>query len=144
LGRDLTEAGVNTALVAMSWLPVYCWSRERDIAGGFALDLLNRLCGAPWADKESNVEPNLRIALYAGPVFTRTDHVTGQSSATGLHAIRTVRIEPITPSGQVYASQAFAALAAAGIGDFTCDYVGEIPLAKEPGTYPNYHVCRRS
>jgi len=39
LGRDLPEVGVNTALVAMSWLSVYFWSRERDVAGGVILGL---------------------------------------------------------------------------------------------------------
>ena len=39
LGRDLPEVGVNTALVAMSWLSVYLWSKQHDIAGGFILGL---------------------------------------------------------------------------------------------------------
>lgn len=39
LGRDLPEVGVNTALVAMSWLSVYLWSKGRDIAGGAVLGM---------------------------------------------------------------------------------------------------------
>ena len=39
LGRDLPEVGVNTALVAMSWLSVYFWSKERDITGGVVLGM---------------------------------------------------------------------------------------------------------
>lgn len=39
LGRDLPEVGVNTALVAMSWLSVYFWSRRRDILGGTVLGM---------------------------------------------------------------------------------------------------------
>jgi len=54
---------------------------------------------------------------------------------------RAARIEPITPPGQVYASEAFAALAAAcGAKNFTCDYVGQTPMAKGYGTLPTYHV----
>lgn len=30
-----------------------------------------------------------------------------------------------------------------GVTDFTCDYVGQIPLAKSYGTFPTYHVRRR-
>jgi class 3 adenylate cyclase len=57
----------------------------------------------------------------------------------------TARIEPITPPGQVYASEAFAALAAARKADgFTCDYVGQTRLAKGYGTLPTYHVRRSS
>ncbi len=39
LGRDLPEVGVNTALVAMSWLSVYFWSKRRDITGGAVLGM---------------------------------------------------------------------------------------------------------
>jgi hypothetical protein len=52
--------------------------------------------------------------------------------------------EPITPRGEVYASEVFAAIAfAERVDAFTCDYVGQIGLAKEYGTYPTYHVRRR-
>jgi class 3 adenylate cyclase len=58
---------------------------------------------------------------------------------------RAARLEPITPPGQVYASEAFAALAAAQrTPDFTCDYVGQTPMAKAYGTLPAYHVRPRS
>jgi len=84
---------------------------------------------------------NLRIALHAGPVYQCVDPVTEQPSYTGTHVSRAARIEPITPPGQVYASQAFAALAAAqGVKEFTCDYVGQTPLAKGYGTFATYHV----
>jgi alpha-1,2-mannosyltransferase len=39
LGRDLPEVGVNTALVAISWMSVYLWSKEHDLAGGIVLGL---------------------------------------------------------------------------------------------------------
>ena len=47
LGRDLPEVGVNTALVAMSWLSVYFWSKERDIAGGVVLGMAGALKCTP-------------------------------------------------------------------------------------------------
>jgi class 3 adenylate cyclase len=44
---------------------------------------------------------------------------------------RAARIEPITPPGSVYASEAFAAtLAASGRQDCALEYVGEVSLAK--------------
>jgi class 3 adenylate cyclase len=65
---------------------------------------------------------NLRIALHAGPVYEFNDPVTGSRSYSGTHVSRAARIEPVTPPGQVYASKAFAALAAArGVTDFACD-----------------------
>jgi len=72
------------------------------------------------------------------PLFVR--HFLG---AIGTHVSRDARLEPITLPGQVYASQAFAALATAQrIEGFTCDYIGQTPLAKKYGTFPTYHVRR--
>ena len=52
-------------------------------------------------------------------------------------------MEPITPPGEVYASQAFAALAAAeGAPGFACDYAGQTPLPKGYGMLPTYHLRR--
>jgi len=110
-------------------------------AGQFALELCELMVNTDWSKKGLPKAINLRIALHAGPVYSCVDPVTGQQSYTGTHVSRAARIEPITPPGQVYASQAFAALAAAeGIKEFTCDYVGQTPLAKGYGTFATYHV----
>lgn len=69
--------------------------------------------------------------------------MTGRLNYFGTHVSQAARIEPITPPGHVYASQAFAALAAAeGVREFRCDYVGQTPLAKDHGIRPLYHVRR--
>jgi class 3 adenylate cyclase/tetratricopeptide (TPR) repeat protein len=85
---------------------------------------------------------NMRIALHAGPVFRCKDPVTGQLNYTGTHVSRAARLEPKTPSGQVYASQAFAALAV-HVAEFACEYVKQLEWAKHYGTYPTYVVRRR-
>ena len=86
---------------------------------------------------------NIRIALHAGPVYVCIDPVTERQNCLGTHVSHAARIEPITPPGQVFASQAFAALAAARpFAEFACHYVGQTPLAKGYGTYPTYHVHR--
>jgi class 3 adenylate cyclase len=110
-------------------------------AGLFALELCQLMVDTDWSKKGLPKAINLRIALHAGPVYACVDPVTGQQSYTGTHVSRAARIEPITPPGQVYSSQAFAALAAAqGVKEFTCDYVGQTPLAKGYGTFATYHV----
>jgi class 3 adenylate cyclase len=110
-------------------------------AGRYALEL-SALANA--FDRKATGLPegfNLRIALHCGPVYCGVDPVTGLPMYTGPHASRAARIEPITPPGQVYASSAFAAVAAAnGVRDFSLDYVGRIPLAKGYGTLGLYHV----
>lgn len=86
---------------------------------------------------------NLRIALHAGPVYSFVDPITRKRGYGGTHVSRAARIEPVTPAGQVYASEAFAALAAAqGARGFACDYAGQTPMAKGYGTFPTYHVRR--
>ena len=86
---------------------------------------------------------NVRIALHAGPVYCGWDPVTSTRIYTGPHTSRAARIEPITPPGQVYASSAFAAVAAAsGADEVVMRYVGRIPLAKGSGSLALYHVQR--
>jgi len=110
-------------------------------AGLFALELCELMVQTDWGKTGLPKALNLRIALHAGPVYACVDPVTEQASYTGTHVSRAARIEPITPPGQVYSSQAFAALAAAqGVKEFTCDYVGQTPLAKGYGTFATYHV----
>ena len=111
--------------------------------GLFALELYERICTVDWATRNLPSTLNLRIALHAGPVYSCIDPVTGNPNYIGSQVSHAARIEPVTPPGQVYASQAFAALAAAQcVTEFTCDYVGQTPLAKEHGTFPTYLVRR--
>jgi class 3 adenylate cyclase/tetratricopeptide (TPR) repeat protein len=115
-----------------------------DLAGKFALDLADLISTTAWREKGLSNDLSLRIALHAGPVYEFDDPVTGNRSYSGTHVSRAARIEPITPPGQVYASESFAALAASrGSAVFACDYVGQTALAKGYGTLPMYHVRRR-
>ncbi|HKP66567.1 MAG TPA: adenylate/guanylate cyclase domain-containing protein, partial [Casimicrobiaceae bacterium] len=86
----------------------------------------------------------VRIALHAGPVFRGFDPVMGRDSHFGSSVTRAARIEPVTPPGMVYASEAFAAtLAATGQTDFALEYIGKLPLAKAYGESRIYRVERR-
>jgi hypothetical protein len=113
-------------------------------AARFALDLSALI---DRCDREALGLPTgftLRIALHCGPVYCGRNPITRAPIYTGLHTSRAARIEPITPPGQVYASAAFAAVAAAiGVDDVAMRYVGRIPLANDHGTVPMYHVRPR-
>lgn len=116
-----------------------------ELAGKFALELADLVAATKWEEKGLRPGLSLRIGLHAGPVYEFDDPITGARSYSGTHVSRAARIEPITPPGQVYASEAFAALAAARRTDaFTCDYVGQTPMAKSYGTLPTYHVRPKS
>jgi class 3 adenylate cyclase len=86
----------------------------------------------------------LRLGGHVGPVFPVDDPVLGYRSYMGVHVSRTARIEPITPVGSVYVTEAFAAaLALDRERRFTTEYVGHIPAAKDWGKLRVY-VLRRS
>jgi class 3 adenylate cyclase len=111
------------------------------LAGKFALELADLAGNTNWESKGLPAEIALRVGLHAGPAYEFDDPITGNRSYSGTHVSRAARIEPITPRGQVYASEAFAALAAAqDAKKFICDYVGQTPMAKGYGTLPTYHV----
>jgi hypothetical protein len=110
-------------------------------AGRYALELSELVTRTDWSARGLPGGMNIRIALHSGPVYWGLNPVTGSPIYTGPHTSHTARIEPITPPGQVYASSAFAAVAAAnGVGDFSLSYVGRMPLAKGYGTHAIYHV----
>ena len=97
-----------------------------------------------WKQNRLPEDLNVRIALHAGPVFACDDPVTGQKNYTGTHVSRAARLEPKTPPGEVYASEAFAALCVKEhITDFSCEYVKQLAWAKHYGTFPTFVLKRR-
>jgi class 3 adenylate cyclase len=86
----------------------------------------------------------LRLSGHVGPVFTLTDPVLGRPSFMGSHVSRTARIEPVTPPGAVFVTDAFAAaLEVSGEESVGCDYVGHLPAAKDYGRLRMYRIWRR-
>jgi hypothetical protein len=110
-------------------------------AAHYALELSALATGTDWTAHGLPANFNLRIALHCGPVYCGRDPVTQGPLFTGPHTSRAARIEPITPPGQVYASSAFAAVAAArGADGIAMRYVGRTPLAKRSGSLALYHL----
>ena len=120
----------------------FVFSSARE-AGLFALEMCDLVSGIDWQSKGLPEDMNFRVALHSGPVYTITDPLTERQNYFGIHVIKTARMEPVTPPGQVYASREFAALAAVeNVRDFTLNYAGQTPLAKEYGVHPVYHLQR--
>jgi class 3 adenylate cyclase len=116
-----------------------------EAAGDFALQLAEMTSRTNWEEKGLPAGLNLRIALHAGPAYEFDDPITGVRTYSGTHVSRAARLEPITPPGQVYSSEAFAALSAAlRSSAIRSEYVGQTPMAKGYGTLPTYHVRRRA
>jgi class 3 adenylate cyclase len=111
--------------------------------GRFALDLRDLVMKTDWVDLGLPQHLSIRIGIHAGPVYVNFDPVVRQISFTGAHVSRAARIEPITLEGEVFASEEFAALAAADQSKgFTCDLVGTTALAKSYGLFRIYSLDR--
>jgi class 3 adenylate cyclase len=110
----------------------------------FALSFLENMLDVDWASLGLSEASPIRIALHAGPVFCGFDPIIGRDNYFGSSVTKAARIEPVTPPGMVYASEAFAAtLAATGGDEFMLEYVGRTALAKGYGESRIYRLDRR-
>ena len=82
-----------------------------------------------------------RISLDAGPCYTYTDKIVNKKEFCGAYVVRAARMEPITPPGEIYASETFVALAhATNLEKVHFDYAGLVTLPKGYGIMPAFHV----
>ncbi len=89
-------------------------------------------------------DTGMRMAMHAGPVFESHDPILDKRAYFGSTLTRAARMEPITPVGEVYVSDAFAALAAfEGPEGVACEYVGHMPTAKSYGLMRMFHLTRQ-
>jgi adenylate cyclase len=110
----------------------------------YALGLLARMRAVDWTAAGLPPTSQMRVALHAGPVFCGLDPIIGRDNYFGSTVTHAARIEPVTPPGSVYASEAFAAtLAATGAHDYALEYVGQLALAKGYGESRIYRLDRR-
>jgi class 3 adenylate cyclase len=83
----------------------------------------------------------IRLSAHIGPLYQRLDRVIGREKFCGMEVIRTARIEPVTPVGEIFVTEQFAAiLACSAINTFICEYVGLQPMAKGFGECRMYSL----
>jgi tetratricopeptide (TPR) repeat protein len=112
-------------------------------AADFALRFLDSARDGDWTETGIAGTAGIRVALHAGPVFSGFDPVMQRNDFFGASVTRAARIEPVTPTGTVYASEAFAAMLASEAHDaFVLEYIGRLPLAKAYGESRIYRVER--
>lgn len=87
------------------------------------------------------LDMGLRIGVHFGPVYAMDDPVLMRKGFMGAHVSRTARIEPVTPEGSVYVTEALAAEMVLRVDSrFCCEYVGEIEAAKGYGRFRMYSL----
>lgn len=112
-------------------------------AADCAFTLREKISALPYAEVGLPQSLGLRLGLHYGPVFETRDPVLDRMNYFGFHVSRAARVEPITPEGEVYVTDAAAAALAVDCPDaYRCDYVGEVPLAKGYGAFPMYSLIR--
>jgi class 3 adenylate cyclase len=145
IGAQQVAASATKPLDVKTWgdavYGVFATPRE---GADFALGLLARMLAVDWTAAGLPDTSQMRIALHAGPVFEAFDPIMGRHGYFGANVTRAARIEPITPPGMVYASEAFASvLVASGERGYALEYVGMLPLAKDYGASRIYRLERR-
>ncbi len=114
-------------------------------AAEYAMDLRDMVRETDWEALGLPRNLNIRIGLHAGPVYFAQEPVLKRLNFFGSHVNQAARIEPITSPGNVYASEQFAAFLLANRSNpLECKYVGVIVLPKEFGSYPIYHIKRKT
>ena len=111
-------------------------------AAACALDLQDALEGLNLAALRLPEQLALRLGGHVGPVFPVRNPIMDSPAFMGSHVSRTARIEPVTPPGSVFVTEAFAAALVLENSRFGCDYVGHIPAAKDLGRLRMYRLHR--
>jgi class 3 adenylate cyclase len=112
-------------------------------AADCALTIRDTIRRTDWSRHGLPAHLNLRIGLHAGPAYRLDEPLAERLNFYGYHVNQAARIEPITSPGNVYASEAFAALLALDPRNpFDCRHVGVVVLPKDFGSYPIYHIKR--
>ena len=145
IAADEIEASSVKPRMASTWGDaLYVVFDTADQGTDFALGFLDRMRAADWASLGLPDSSQIRIALHAGPVFCGFDPIMHRDNYYGSSVNKAARIEPVTPPGMVYASEAFAAsLAATGQTAYSVEYVGRLALAKGYGESRIYRIERR-
>ncbi|MEZ5708139.1 MAG: TRAFs-binding domain-containing protein [Blastomonas sp.] len=143
IGEVLDEFGEDI-LFRNTWGDaLYAVISRPTVAARVALALQRRLAVPPPELGCAEDGVGMRIGVHHGPIYKGTDLVVGQPLWFGTEVTRTARIEPVTPTGTVYCTEAFAAmLALDGADEFTHHYVGRVALAKGYGQLAMYRLVR--
>ncbi len=137
-------AGVGKPKLANTWGDaVFAVFDAPQDAAACATRLRDAMQAVDWRAAGLPETTAIRIALHAAPVFSGHDPVIGRENYFGAGVTRAARIEPVTPPGLVYASEAFAATLAAQDSRWMLEYVGTLKLAKQYGESRLYRLESR-
>ncbi|MBS0321428.1 MAG: hypothetical protein JSR18_12860 [Proteobacteria bacterium] len=146
LAADAIARANVPPLVANTWGDaLHLVFEQATDAADVALDLAQAFARYDWTALGLAIASPLRISLHTGPVYGARDPVTGRDNYFGSSVTLAARIEPVTPPGSVFASEACAAtLAASSRGRHALEYLGMLDLAKGANPARVYRVAARA
>ncbi len=145
VSKTLSASAVEP-LYKNTWGDAICLAFDDPVgAAECAISLRDMVRRTDWSSFGLPPSLNVRIGLHAGPVYCVQEPLLERLNVFGFHVNQAARIEPITSPGNVYASESFAALLLADPRNrLDCRYVGVVVLPKNFGSYPIYHIKRRT
>lgn len=134
------EGTPNPVLLANTWGDgVFMIFQDVEIAAECSLAMQYALKNLDFNKLDFGSDVELRLGLHFGPIYKVIDPVTKRNNFLGEHVTRAARIEPITPPGEVYVTESFAAqLALIDSHKYAAEYVGYMPMAKDYGDLRMY------
>jgi class 3 adenylate cyclase len=142
VGETVREAAKSVAFANTWGDAVHLVVSDVRSAAEICLAVQRRLARIDGALLERSDPATMRIGAHYGPVKEVFDPVTLRPAFFGRALSRAARIEPVAPPGAVYVTEPFAAILHLDAGaDFACTYVGEVPLAKNYGTFRMYDLA---
>jgi class 3 adenylate cyclase len=141
IGKVVASSGPAVATKNTWGDAIHLVVRDARAAATVCLNVQRALSALDRDVLDRDIPPTMRIGAHFGPVFEGWDAVREVPMFYGNALSKAARIEPITPPGTVYVTEAFAAiLLLESHGEFTCTYVGQVPLAKNYGTFRMYDL----
>ena len=120
---------------------IYLVTKKATTAARIAAELNEALAKLEQSSLDIKTPLLLRIGLHYGPVFSLYDHLAQKQTYSSNEVSKTARIEPVTPPGEIFGTEAFVAqLALEGENRATCEYAGILPSAKNYGDFRMFHI----
>ncbi len=120
---------------------IYMITKKASSAARIAFELNEALAQLDQSMLDLQEPLLLRTALHYGPVFTLYDHFEQKETFSSNEVSKTARIEPVTPPGEIFGTEAFVAiLELEGEKCATFEYAGTLPSAKNYGKFSMFHI----
>ena len=120
---------------------IFLVTSKASVAARIAVELNNAMACIDQSNIDLDEPLMMRIGLHFGPVYKVYDHLAQCFTYSSNDVTKTARIEPVTPPGEIFGTEAFVAmLELEGEGWASFDYAGTIPSAKNYGAFRMFHV----